>query len=287
MRWALTVWGGSVGAGCLLVGGCRLRGELAVGGACGGCARSRRIGLFSGTAWGVKLKLIEFFKSEVGGWKRWEVAWLIIATLIILGLSLYWHDGILSLGAALTGVWCVILTGKGKRSSFILGLFNVVLYSIISWQAKYYGEVMLNMLYYLPMNFVGWFMWNKHMNKATGEVIKTKLPLKRAFLIYVVTALVIVGYGWFLEQLGGNLPYMDSMSTVISVTAQLLSVWRLTEQWILWIFVDIITIIMWAINFVNERETIAMLAMWSVFLVNAIFMYIRWNKEATSSCVSQ
>lgn len=232
-------------------------------------------------------KLRAYLKSEITGWKPFDIVWLIIATSVIVGLSIYWQDSLESFIAAITGVWCVILTGKGKRSSFIFGTVNVIFYIIVSLQAKYYGEVMLNALYYFPMNFVGWFAWKKHMNDKTGEVRKQRLPLKKGFVIYALTAAAIFIYGVVLKALGGNLPYIDSMSTVVSVTAQILSVKRLTEQWILWIVVDIVTVIMWGINFANGGETIATLAMWSIYLVNAVIMYIRWNREAKLECVSR
>ena len=221
-----------------------------------------------------------YLKSELRGWKAWELGWLALATAVILGLSLYGRDNAISLVSALTGVWCVILTGKGKRSSFIFGTVNVIFYALISLEARYYGEVMLNALYYLPMNFVGWFAWKKHMNAETDEVEKTRLPAKRGALIYGLTAAAILLYGLVLRALGGNLPFIDSMSTVVSVTAQILSVKRLREQWVLWIVVDVVTAIMWAVNFARGGETIATLAMWSVYLVNAVIMFVKWDREA-------
>ena len=53
--------------------------------------------------------------------------------------------------SATTGVACVVCTGKGKLSAYIFGVVNCVLYAIISYQAKLYGETMLNALYYVPM----------------------------------------------------------------------------------------------------------------------------------------
>ena len=228
-------------------------------------------------------KTQKFWRGECTGWQPLELVWLGAATAVILGLSLYWRDSPVSLLAALTGVWCVILTGKGKRSSFLFGTVNVVFYAMISFQARYYGEVMLNILYYLPMNFVGWFAWKKHMNEETGEVVKRRLPRNRRVWVYGLTAAAILLYGLVLKALGGNLPYVDSMSTVVSVTAQILSVKRLTEQWVLWIVVDVVTVVMWGINFAQGGETVATLAMWSVYLINAVIMYIRWNREGRAN----
>ena len=225
-------------------------------------------------------ELKRYLKSEVTGWKRWEVAWLALATAVILGISLYWGENIIGLVAALTGVWCVILTGKGKRSSFLFGIVNAALYAVVAFSAKYYGEVMLNVLYYLPMGVVGWFAWKKHMNDDTGEVVEKRLPLKKGVFVYAATGVVIALYGFLLAKLGGNLPYVDSMSTVVSVVAQILSIGRLMEQWVLWIVVDVVTVIMWGVDFANGGETIATLVMWSIYLINAVIMFVRWYREA-------
>ena len=224
-----------------------------------------------------------FLAFEVTGWKPLELLWLGVATAVILGVAVYGRDNWISIIAALTGVWCVILTGKGKRSSFIFGVVNVVFYAWLAFMVPYYGEVMLNLLYYLPMNFVGFIAWRKHMNKESGEVIKQRLPLKKGVLVYAATAAAIGAYGFVLQLMGGKLPYIDSMSTVVSVVAQVLSIKRLTEQWVLWIVVDVVTVIMWLVNFLQGGETLATLAMWSVYLINAIIMFIKWNREAKLS----
>ena len=232
-------------------------------------------------------RLKKFLKSELTGWKPFDVIWFLAATAVILGLSIYWKDTWISLIAAVSGTWCVILTGKGKRSSFIFGLINVIFYAVVAFDAKYYGEVMLNLFYYFPMNFVGWFVWKKHMDEQKGEVIKVRLPLKKSMIVYGVTAAAIFIYGYILDRLGGNLPYVDSMSTVISVVAQVLSIKRLMEQWVLWIVVDVVTVIMWAVHFAQGGETVATLAMWAVYLINAVIMFIRWYREAKDSDASK
>ncbi|MDE7157250.1 MAG: nicotinamide riboside transporter PnuC [Lachnospiraceae bacterium] len=222
----------------------------------------------------------KFLSAELKNWKPAELIWLAIAVLTILSLSLYWKDSVIGILAAVTGVLCVVLTGKGKLSSYIFGFFNVLFYAYIAFQAKYYGEVMLNLLYYLPMNFVGWFAWKRHMDEQTGEVEKKRLSAKNCVLVFSLTALAILIYGWILKIMGGNLPFADSMSTIISIAAQILCVKRYVEQWVLWIVVDIVTVIMWTAAFFRGGESVATLIMWSIYLINAVIMFIKWYKEA-------
>lgn len=224
-------------------------------------------------------KIKSFIKTELSGWKPFEVIWLLVATAVILGLSIYWKDTAAGIICSLTGVWCVVLTGKGKVSNFLFGIVNVILYAYISYGAKYYGEVMLNILYYLPCSVIGLFMWGKNVDEESGEVVKKSLSVKESLIVYPLTALGVVGYGFILKAMGGTLPFIDSISTVLSVVAQILCLKRFAEQWILWIVIDAVTVVMWVYNYMNGGESIATLLMWIVYLVNAVIMYIKWRKD--------
>ena len=224
-------------------------------------------------------QLKSFLKTELTGWKPLEVAWLLATTAVILGLSIYWKDTAPGIIAALSGVWCVVLTGKGKVSNFLFGIVNVVFYAYISYQAKFYGEVMLNMLYYLPCSVIGLFVWGKNVDEKSGEVAKKSLSVKGSLIVYPLAAVGVVAYGFVLKALGGTLPFVDSMSTVLSVTAQILCLKRLAEQWVMWIVIDAVTVVMWAYHYAQGGESMATLLMWAVYLLNAIFMYVKWRKD--------
>lgn len=222
----------------------------------------------------------KFIRNELTGWKLWEMIWLIVATAVITILSVYWGDNARGIICAATGVICVILTGKGKISCYIFGMVNTVLYAWISFGAKYYGEVMLNAMYYVPMQFVGWYMWKTHINETTQEVEKRRLSWQHNILLLAGCIFGIFGYGLVLKLLGGNLPFVDSMSTVLSVAAMILSVRRLMEQWVLWIVVDVVTIYLWVADYLRGGSDIATLLMWCVYLVNAVLMFIKWYQES-------
>ena len=237
------------------------------------------VGSLCGSDEDVMKKIRQFVKMELSGWTAPEVCWLLIATTVILGLSLYWQDSLVGIVSSLTGVWCVILTGKGKVSNFLFGIVNVVLYAYISYHARYYGEVMLNLIYYLPCSVIGLFVWNKNVDKSTCEVVKETMPPQIGVMVYSATVIGVIVYGLILKSLGGQLPFVDSISTVLSVVAQILCLKRYAEQWILWIVIDAVAVVMWGYHFWNGGESVATLLMWSVYLINAIIMYRKWHKE--------
>ena len=204
--------------------------------------------------------------------------------LIVIGFTIYFalidkESSVLYLVidaiAAICGIFCVVLCAKGKKSQYIWGLINVIGYIIIAFLNKYYGEVMLNALYYLPSQFLGYYLWNKHENKKTENVKGKKLNIKQTAVLLVGTGLSIFLYKLLLDYLGGNNTILDSASTMISIIANTLMLLRYREQWLLWIIIDMITVVMWIL-----MKDYIMVTMWAVYIINAFYGYINWTKIA-------
>ena len=221
----------------------------------------------------------DIIKEELTGWKKIEVFWLLLACSIITGLSIYWGDTLMGIISATTGVACVICTGKGKLSAYIFGLVNCVLYAIISYKVKLYGETMLNLIYYVPMQFIGFYIWSKNMNNDTHEVNKIHMTNKSRIFWLIIMILSTIIYGYILKYLGDAMPFVDSFTTMSSVIAMIISVKMYSEQWWIWIAVDVFSVYMWWTNFSIGNENLATLLMWVVYLLNAIIMSIKWEKE--------
>lgn len=222
----------------------------------------------------------KIIKSELSGWKKWEVSWLVAATLIIASLSVYWGDNLMGIISAMTGVICVVCTGKGKLSAYIFGLVNSILYALIAYKARLYGETMLNMLYYVPMQFIGFYVWSRHINTDTKEVEKRHMRLSGRCLLTISIMISTVLYGFVLRYLGDAMPFVDSFTTVSSVIAMIISVKMFAEQWWIWVAVDIFSVYMWWCNFTSGSDNMATLLMWIVYLGNALIMLVKWEKEA-------
>ena len=229
------------------------------------------------------MRIKEIIKEELTGWKKLEVMWLLIACIIIAVLSIYWQDTLMGIISATTGVACVVCTGKGKLSAYLFGLVNCVLYAIISYKAHLYGETMLNALYYVPMQFVGFYIWSKNMNKETHEVKKKHMKNSSRILWLFIMIVATIVYGLILKKLGDAMPFVDSFTTVSSVVAMIVSVKMYSEQWWIWIIVDIFSVYMWWTNFNIGNDNMATLLMWIVYLGNAIIMCIKWEKEAVKN----
>ena len=65
----------------------------------------------------------------------------------------------------------VVLVAKGKIANYYFGIIQTGLYAYIAYGYGLYGEVMLNGLFYFPLQFVGIYLWSRHTVKsdARGE----------------------------------------------------------------------------------------------------------------------
>ena len=207
-------------------------------------------------------------------WNWFEKSWLIIFTVINIIVFFYSKDSVLGLIAALTGMLSVILVAKGKISNYYFGIVNVVLYGFISYQSKYYGEAMLNLGYFLPMQLIGLVMWSKNqVNVDEKNEVKTERMKAKEIIFWSTVSIVgILIYGMILKKIGNALPYADAFTNVLSIIAMILMVKRYIEQWAVWILIDIVSIYMWFFIKANYNITI----MWTAYLINAVYGLVNW-----------
>jgi nicotinamide mononucleotide transporter len=224
--------------------------------------------------------MIKYLRNYFKGWTLFEKLWLFSFTAVNIWLFFAWHDTWIGLTASITGMICVVLVAKGKISNYYFGFINIVAYAYVAYQNRYFGDFMLNAFFYFPMQFIGLYYWIKHRNKAKtkDDVLVTYIGGKEKLLWLLLCVFGTILYGMFLQGINGRLPMIDSTTTVLSVVATFLMIKRVSEQWLLWIIVDVISIYMWVYRIWQGSGDISMIVMWTAFLINALYGYYNWKK---------
>jgi nicotinamide mononucleotide transporter len=219
-------------------------------------------------------------KNILKGWTLFEKLWLLIFAGIILATGFIFKDTWMGVTASLTGVLCVVLVAKGKISNFFFGAINTALYAYISYKTGLYGETMLNALFYFPLQFIGFYMWSKNMKKdELGTTVKAKRLSRNGWLTLLPTVLIVGAlYAVFLQAINSQQAGLDAFAVILSITAQLLMLKRFAEQWLLWILVNILTIVLWLNVFLQDGNSVTILVMWCAYLVNSVYGYFTWVK---------
>jgi len=225
------------------------------------------------------MKVVEFVKKEFSGWGRVEKIVFPSEILFIACVAIYMKDTPAAIISAICGICATILAGKGKISCYVFGIIANICYSYISFKNQFWGNLALNALYYFPMQFVGIAKWKNHLKKETQEIYKSNLN-KRERIIYSLTAVLLSTCGYFLLKHFNDLnPVFDSVTTVLSVIAFILTVKRCIEQWYVWTIVNAMCIIMWIGAYLNGSHCFATILMWSTYLILGLYFLGNWRKE--------
>lgn len=221
----------------------------------------------------------QFVKLEFSGWNKFEIAGFISVLVIILFNTVSLHDNPISIIYAICGTLYTIIAGKGKISCYFFGLISSLLYSYLSLKNSLYGNLCLNLLYYIPMQILGIFQWKKHLKKTTNEIYKTKLETKELIRLSIISILACVGAIFILKNIQDSNPIIDGITTMLSIIGMYLTVKRCIEQWIVWTIVNGLSIIMWLNIALQGGKTYSTIVIWFVYFVLGIYFYQRWNKE--------
>ena len=205
---------------------------------------------------------------------------LFFASLILMQVVAYCFapDTPIGIICGLSGVICVALTAKGKISSYLFNFIQMATYMVICWQAGLFLEFGEQVFYFLACIY-GVFAWSKNMRKnadGTEQVIAKKFKWWHWLATGAVTAVTTILLGRFGDVvLGSTMSYLDACTVALSVIAQLLMVWRYREQWVLWIAIDVVSIVMFAL--LGQWSMVAMYVAWTI---NAVYGWYNWTKLA-------
>ncbi len=222
-----------------------------------------------------------FVKLEFSGWNKLELFWFCFILVIVFFNALILHDSPIAVVYAICGLLYTIIAGKGKISCYFFGLISSVLYSYLSLKNALYGNLYLNLFYYIPMQILGIFQWKKHLKKTTNEIYKTKLSSKETILLTLITIPACIAVIFLLIYFNDNNPLFDGITTVLSLLAMYLTVKRAIEQWTVWIIVNGLTFIMWLNIALNGSKIYSTILVWFIYLLLGIYFYNQWKKELT------
>lgn len=221
-------------------------------------------------------KIKEFFSD----WSLKEKLWLVFVCVFQAIVWVINKDTPFMLILALTGSLNLVLGAKGKVAGLYFAIINSSLYAYNCFSIPLYGEIMYNLLYSIPVSIIAIILWKKNM--ADGGEVKFRTMTKKLLIIIVIATLIsIVIYSEILKWMGGNYVFMDSLTTVVSVIASMLYLLRYSEQWLMWVIVNALSIVMWIIVLASGDKTALMIIiMKSINLLNSLYGYINWRKIA-------
>ena len=180
------------------------------------------------------------------------------------------------------GVINVLLLIKEDIRNWIFGILYILVSFVIFWQSRLYGDFILHVLY-LVLNIYGWYNWTKPNEDKT---LKVSLQSVQSRLIWIgITAVGVILFAQFLLVLPSifpnldppSLPYWDSTTTMLSVTAMWLTARKKLESWMYWFVIDILAT---GIYFYKGLYFYSLL--YFIYIAFAVMGYRAWLKSYRS-----
>jgi len=190
-------------------------------------------------------------------------------------------QSLLEISGVISGILCVYLAAKNNIWSWPLAIISVSLYIFIFYDAKLYADAGLQ-VYFLITNIYGWYFWSRKSendDKVPVSFATGKLILLSLIAIVIFTLLL----GTFLYKgTDAAFPYIDSFCTACSLVAQLFLARKIIENWLIWIFVDVIYV---GVYLIKDLHLTA--GMYALYILIAAMGYINWRKEFRQSKLHQ
>ena len=179
--------------------------------------------------------------------------------------------------AAAVGAWSVWLSVRQNILSWPTGIVNVVLYTIVFYEAKLYADMGLQVIYAV-LSIYGWYQWlYGGEGHTTLHVSRTRRSLAVSLALIAATGAVLLG-SLLHRTTDAALPYMDSALTSASLVAQWMMTKKLLENWAVWISVDVLYVGMFI-----YKGLYVTAVLYAVFLGLAIKGWIDW-RDSMRSC---
>lgn len=138
----------------------------------------------------------------------------------------------------ISGALCVWLVAKDNIWNWPIGIVNAAFYIIVFFQAKLFADMSLQVLYII-LGFLGWYMWLKGGENKTKLNIRN-VKVKESISLAVITVVSTYLMQRYLISINDSAPFLDALTTVISLVAQYMLTKKYIENWYLWLTVDVI-----------------------------------------------
>ena len=214
--------------------------------------------------------------------KRFDIGFLVSG--LIVQVLVYWLAPThwLSLLSGLLGITSVILCSQGNIWTFAFGFGQILTYSGLCWMERFYAGLMMNAFYFFSQIY-GIYAWRRQRTDESVIIAPRSIPLRQFVVLCAGLAVVSAGVGWILDgYTDDSQPYMDAITTVVSVVAQVMLVMAIRQQWWLWLFVDVLFVAMWIMagNWWIMAGNWSMVAQYSFWCINCIYGMLRWKELA-------
>ncbi len=202
----------------------------------------------------------------------WLGSMLAIVVIYIFSPDRYW----LTILASLVGITALIFLAKGDAMGQLLTIVFSVLYSLVSFKFRYFGEIFTYLGMTAPTALVSMIVWIKNPYKAHEVKVSDLKKSSLAVLVIVTLAVTLVFY-YILKACDTSNLIISTVSIATSFLASGLMVLRSPYYAVAYAANDIVLIILWVLASVNNIEYLPMVLCFIIFFINDLYGFWNWR----------
>ena len=166
----------------------------------------------------------------------------------------------------------LILAVNQNILCWVAGIVSSILYFFIMQSAGLYMEAYLQ-IFYVFMGLYGWLQWRKGNQIDNNFIVNTWSMLKHFYAISLILALSVLSGLLLKSYTDAVLPFFDAFVTWGAVVATYMVAKKLLENWIYWLVIDSISILLFI-----SRDLFPTAFLFGLYIVIIFFGYKSWKK---------
>ena len=201
---------------------------------------------------------------------------------------------LISAFGSLMGVLSTVCSANGSILTFLFGFLDVSIYGamcLVNWRhgSSGLGNAILHFVYFVPMQFVGFFQWRKrgagkHGAKVEARRLNGKQWLYCSLFFVAFSVIAYLVLARFDKSAADSFikvaVVLDVLPLVCNILGQFLMSTAYMDQWIFWIGVNITSVLMWVNSYNTSADTYTLVYIikYSFYLINSFNGLRIWLK---------
>lgn len=205
---------------------------------------------------------------------------IIVSAIISIIIGIISKDAIIGSLILFTSIMNAYLASICKKESYITGLISSILTSYVSLKNNLYGLFFFYLVIFAPMQVYGYINWKNNEDDSKNVKIRA-FTLKNSLIIIFACIIGSFLLGYLLTLIPNQkLAFLDASSNIINLCAVILMILRFNESWWIWLFNNIIDLIIWSVTFKNNgMAAFSMFTSSLIYLIINVYGIIKWNKK--------
>jgi nicotinamide mononucleotide transporter PnuC len=206
------------------------------------------------------------------------IIWISSVTLIISFFLIFDRGNYLALVASLVGTTALIYNSRGEPLGPALLIIFSIMYGIISFGFRYYGEMITYVGMSLPMAIFALVSWLRNpFEKGKTQVRVNRISRGEVVFMLFLSFIVTVAFYFILEHFNTANLIPSTLSITTSFIAAYLTFRRSPYFAFAYAINDVILIVLWTLATIKDTSYLSVLVCFVVFLFNDTYGFTRWK----------